>query len=282
VGRLIVEILEEQIRNAEKQSEAVEGVGISVPGIYYPDTGTVWAPNIEGWEAYPLLNQIKSDVRFKDRSVRIENDRACYILGECWRGTAQGCRDAIFIAVGTGIGAGILIDGSVLHGHHDIAGAIGWMALERPFHSKFKSCGNFEYHASGAGLVRYTRELLDNNPHYKGILSKETERTLTAPDIFDAYNKHDTIAVQVIENAITLWGMAAANMVSIFNPEIIILGGGIFGPAAQFLDRITEEMHQWAQPISAGKVKLVLSRLGGDAGLYGAAYLGLNKKNSFT
>jgi glucokinase len=73
------------------------------------------------------------------------------MLGEQWQGNANGCKDAIFIAVGTGIGAGILVDGKVLRGSNDIAGAIGWMALPKPFHNKYISAGCFEYYASGAG-----------------------------------------------------------------------------------------------------------------------------------
>jgi glucokinase len=79
----------------------------------------------------------------------------------------------------------------------------------------------------------------------------------------------------VIAESIEFWGMATANLVSLFNPEKIIFGGGVFGPALRFLDAITAEARKWAQPISINKVKLEGSRLGSDAGLYGAAYLAL-------
>ena len=83
------------------------------------------------------------------------------------------------------------------------------------------------------------------------------------------------VARQVLENCIAYWGMAVANLVSLFNPEKIIFGGGVFGPAAQFLNRIKEEALQWAQPISVKQVTLEVSSLGGDAGLIGAAQLAL-------
>jgi glucokinase len=72
-------------------------------------------------------------------------------------------KDAIFLAVGTGIGAGIMIDEKVLRGSHDIAGAIGWLALNRPYREEYKSCGDFEYNASGEGLAKVTRDYLEDS-----------------------------------------------------------------------------------------------------------------------
>ena len=119
-----------QFINSDNQF--ISSIGISVPGIYRIKTGTVWAPNIPGWDDYPLLSEVKKVS--KDVPVIIDSDRACYILGETWQGNAKKCKDAIFLAVGTGVGAGIMIDGKILRGSNDIAGAIGWMALSRPFH----------------------------------------------------------------------------------------------------------------------------------------------------
>ena len=142
VGRLIAEKTKYLLESAENQVDKIKSIGISVPGISYSDTGTVWAPNIPGWNDYPLLQEIKNVAG--DIPVTIDSDRACYILGEFWQGNARGCRDAVFLSVGTGIGAGILVNGEVLRGSNDIAGAIGWMALNRPFNDKYISCGCFE------------------------------------------------------------------------------------------------------------------------------------------
>src|SRR4029078_2861062 len=105
-----------------------------------------------------------------------------YILGERWEGAAQGCSDAIFLAVGTGIGAGILIDGKVFRGAHDIAGSVGWMALERSYQDKFAACGNFETYASGDGIPKLTREILAEATAYAGVLRDKPAEHLLAYD----------------------------------------------------------------------------------------------------
>lgn len=275
VGSLIINNLNQLLEYAAQENLDIIGIGVSVPGIYYPATGKVWAPNITGWDDYPLLAELVNMPELSGKNVKIDSDRACYILGETWQGSAKGNKNAIFLAIGTGIGAGILIDGKILRGHGDIAGAIGWMGLDRPFNEKYQSCGGFEYYASGDGLARYARELILKNPDYGGELLKGPDYLITSHDVFEAYQSNDLIATEVINNAISLWGMAAANLVSIFNPEKIIFGGGVFGPASKFLEQIKEEAYKWAQPISIKQVEIVVSTIGDEAGLIGAARLAL-------
>lgn len=271
VGELISGKIKDLIKSSEAQGDEINSIGVSVPGISNIKTGTVWAPNIPGWENYPLLQEIKNVAG--DIPVYIDSDRACYILGEFWKGNAQGCRDAVFLSVGTGIGAGIMVNGEVLRGSHDIAGAIGWMALNKPFHDKYISCGCFEYHASGEGIVRIARETLSLNDKYTGNLGNKLTAELTSYDVFNAYDNGDVIALRVLEQCIEYWGMAVANIISLFNPEKIILGGGIFGPARKFIPEIRKEAEKWAQPVSVTQVVIEESALSGDAGVYGAGYL---------
>lgn len=266
-GSLIVQ----QVLGVLETHKNIGGIGVAIPGIYTKNEGTVWAPNIPGWEAYPLLTEIQQAVG--DIPVTIDSDRACYIAGEVGFGNAKGCSDAIFVAVGTGIGAGIITDGKILRGANDIAGAIGWMALENSFKDKYIFCGCFEHQASGEGIGKVAREKLEERKKYNGLLRNKPFNEINAHDVFGAFEKGDEIAREVLENCIKYWGMALANLISIFNPEKIILGGGIFGPANQFLHDIIDETKKWAQPISMQKVKIETSALGGDAGLYGAAYL---------
>ncbi|HEY1025931.1 MAG TPA: ROK family protein [Sphingobacteriaceae bacterium] len=274
-GETVGELIKEQVkRYLTSEGRALAAIGICVPGIYRSKTGTVWAPNIPGWDDYPLLEEIQKVAG--DVPVWIDSDRACYILGELWKGNARGCRDAVYMAVGTGIGAGILINGTVLRGADDIAGAIGWMALNKPFKTKYIPCGCFEYYASGKGMARLAGEIMEALPGYNGTLSQIGAKELTAHHIFSAYEQHDEVAIMVIKESIVFWGMAIANLISIFNPEKIILGGGIFGPAARFIPEIREEAKKWAQPVSVTKVILEQSEMGGDAAVFGAAYLALS------
>jgi glucokinase len=275
VGSLITAVIQKLIAAAKRQKIKLKGIGVSVPGIYYARSGRVWAPNIGGWDDYPLQEEIKSLPEVISMKVRIDSDRACYILGETWLGSAQGCSNAIFIAIGTGIGAGILIDGTILRGHSDIAGAIGWMALDQTFQEKFASCGHFEYYASGEGIVRKARELLAVKLDYTGILRNKDPEAITTHDVFSAFDQQDPLAEETLSFAIKFWGTAAANLVSTFNPEKIIFGGGVFGPAGRFISAINDEARLWAQPISVQQVVFEISALGGDAGLIGAGRLAM-------
>jgi glucokinase len=278
-GRDVTTLLVEQYETMLSQALAYHvvppsAVGVVVPGIYRAKRGTVWAPNIPGWDDYPLRDELQRAVGSGTRVV-IDSDRAAYIVGETWQGAARGARDAIFLAVGTGIGAGILVDGRVLRGHGDIAGAIGWMALDRPHLDRYVTCGCFEGNASGPGLVSVARERIDTAPPDAGLLREADPNAMSTTHVFAAADSGDAVAIGVIDNAIDLWGMAAANLVSLFNPETIVFGGGVFGPAVRYLDRIRAEAARWAQPIAMRQVRFVASTLGGDAGLYGAARLAL-------
>lgn len=276
-GKLVTGLIRDMMSEASDRWTKVYSVGISVPGISNMTTGTVWAPNIPGWNDYPLLSEVREAVG--EIPVVIDSDRACHILGEVWKGNARGCSDAVFLAVGTGIGAGIIANGEVLRGNNDIAGAIGWMALNRPYNEKYKSCGCFEYHASGEGLVKVARELIRGDNHESSEPEKNSSGRYTARDIFAAYESGDPVASEVIRQAIEYWGMAVANIVSLFNPEKIILGGGIFGPAVKFITEIKNEALKWAQPVSITKVSIEVSALGDDAAVYGAGCLALRNLN---
>lgn len=275
VGKEIGHILQELLSVARNQNVQVSSIGVAVPGIYHNLTGTVWAPNIPQWEDYPLLEEINSLVEDQGINVFIDSDRSCYILGEVWKGAASGCRDAIFLAVGTGIGAGILVDGRVLRGSHGVAGSIGWLAVTHPFLPEYTTYGCFEYHASGDGMARMANQILAENTQKMNVPGKGNLDQVATPDIFAAYERQDPVAVKVVHLSIEFWGKSVANLVSLFDPQVIVFGGGVFGPAVSLLNDIHQEAQKWAQPISFKKVQLKASQLGGDAGLYGAGYLAL-------
>ncbi len=270
VGDMVVKVINSLIENS---TEKVEAIGVCVPGIVFSKTDIVWAPNIPGWDKYPLKAKIENAISDKDIRVCIESDRTCYILGEVWKGAAKGCENAIYVAVGTGIGAGILIDGHVLHGANDIVGATGWMALQYPYVEEYIPTGCFEYYASGNGIATQAHRALRCARHYNGVLAEKPIDDVTSHDVFDAYTKGDHIAAKVLDKAIEMWGMGAANLVSLFNPEKVIFGGGVFGPAGMFIRRIYDEACKWGQPISMESVEFCVSEIQGEAAIYGSAYL---------
>lgn len=255
----------------------IEAIGICVPGIAHKATGTVWAPNIAGWDDYPLYHEVEKAA--PGIPLIIEGDRGCYILGENWKGAAIGCTDAIFLAVGTGIGAGILCDGRIINGAHDISGAVGWMGLSWPYQEAYRACGDFEYHASGPGIANMAKIYIAQNPTYIGELRNPDSAAITAHDVFTAFDNNDPVAQKVMDTCIQYWGMAVANLISIFNPQKIIFGGGIFGPAIRFIPDIRNEARKWAQPIAIQHVTFETSMLGYHAGLYGAGHMALQLIN---
>jgi glucokinase len=271
VGQLIGSVVSKRMAGQHRP----QSIGVSVPGLYRSEEGSVWAPNIPGWDDYPLLQELRAVSGTSP--VAIDSDRACCILGERWQGNAKGCKDAIYLSVGTGIGAGILVNGTILRGSHDIAGAIGWMALQKPYQTKYTPCGCFEYYASGEGIARLAREVLSAEPAYTGELKLIPLEKITAHQVFESYEAGDQVAAVVIRECVEFWGMAVANMISIFNPEKIIFGGGVFGPAVKLIPQITEQAARWAQPISATQATIEESKLSGNAAIFGAGFLALTQ-----
>ena len=162
----------------------LEALGASVPGI------AITRPERRGRRTSPG----GSGIHCATCSLRSRRPRARWswrataqssIFGEVSR-AAQGCRHAIFMAVGTGIGAGIMVDGAILQGAHDIAGAIGWMGLDRPYREVYRRCGGFESHASGADMRGVTLELLEEEPRIRDPSATAPAR-ITAHEVFAAY-----------------------------------------------------------------------------------------------
>lgn len=279
VGKLAAEILTKQLLIARQNLIPVESVGVCIPGIVNSQTNRVWAPNIPGWENYPLKEVLATCLKGENTEIYLDSDRNCYMYGEMWQGNARDVHSAVFMAVGTGIGAGIIMDGRVLHGANDIIGAVGWTALQPPYTADYDACGCFESYASGNGIGARAQEAVRADKTYKGKLRQKPISRLTAHDVFSAYDEGDPIAASVLHKAIEMWGMASANIVSLLNPQRIIWGGGVFGPATVFIDKIYEEAKKWAQPISIKQVEFIASGLYGNAGLIGAAYMAMKNKN---
>jgi glucokinase len=280
----------DKIEALAKAARAVGGrlaaVGISVPGIAYSGSGNVWAPNIPGWDQYPLLDKIKEKLEWghvpeAHVPIVLESDRSAYVAGESWRGAAAGARDAVFLAVGTGIGAGIISGGRIIHGHEDIAGAVGWFGLNPAFKPEYASMGCFEAEASGNSVARKARELLERGrTSSMTVLAGGRIEGVTAEVVAEAARKKDPLALEVVAETVTYLAMGIANIVSILNPEVVVVGGGLFQAADVFLDPVRREFKRWAQPLAARTVRIELSALGEDAGLYGCGKLAWDRLGS--
>jgi glucokinase len=249
--------------------------GVSVPGIVTSETGRVWAPNIPGWDRFPLLERLEREDDAPDLpDVLLVSDRSAYVTGEAWRGAAAGATDAVFLAVGTGIGAGLLSGGRLIVGREDIAGAVGWFGLNPDFKPAYAAMGCFEAEASGSSVGRKARDLLAaGRPSLLRELAGGRLEDITAETVAEAARRKDPLALEVVAEAVRYIGMGVANIVSLLNPEVVILGGGLFQAADVFLGPVRAEFRRWAQPLAAETVRLELSALGEDAGIYGSGKL---------
>jgi glucokinase len=255
-------------------------VGVSVPGIVYSESGCVWAPNIPGWDRYPLRERLEREAAaWPGRSgtpfpLILESDRSAYVTGEAWRGAAAGASDAVFLAVGTGIGAGILVGGRLVHGHEDIAGAVGWFGLAPEFKPVYADMGCFEAEASGNSVGRKARELIGaGRPSLMLELAGGRMENVTAETVVAAARRKDPLALEVVADCARYLAMGVANIVSMLNPGVVVLGGGLFQAADIFLEPVRREFRKWAQPMAAENVRIEISALGEDAGLYGCGKL---------
>ncbi|MDH4258579.1 MAG: ROK family protein [Candidatus Aminicenantes bacterium] len=268
--RQVIEIIKGLEGSARSENGTILSVGIVIPGIVFQQRKTVWAPNIPGWEHFPLQKMIQEETRLP---LVFDSDRSAYVLGEQWCGIARDMKDVVFLAVGTGIGAGIIVDGRLCRGSEDIAGAVGWFALDPQFKREYSLMGCFEAEASGNSVARKAIQHLKSGE--SSILNKVRGNIeqITAQDVFEAAQKKDPLSEKIIRATIEYLGMGIANIVSILNPQIVVLGGGLFQSARRLLNPVRKEVEKWAQPLSAQKVRIELTHLGEDAGLYGAGKL---------
>ncbi len=243
--------------------------GFCVPGVVKPANGLVWAPNIKGWKNIQLMKRLKKAI---SSPVSVVSDRTAYVLGEAWKGAAKGKRNVIYLAVGTGIGAGIMAEGLVIHGEGDIGGAVGWMALNRQFKRGYQRVGCFEWEASGGALARKAHILIKSHPEL--FISSGKNRRLDQSEVeivCQAARRGQSEAIKLVEEIQDYLAMGVANLISVFNPQVVVLGGGLFQSPDLFFEPLQKKIRLWAQPLAVRSVKLVLSSLGQEAALYGCA-----------
>jgi len=249
----------------------VAAVGVAVPGLVRRD-GNVWAPNLPGWKKMALAGRLKSALGV---AIVVESDRNAAALGEAWCGVARGKSDAIVLMLGTGIGAGILSGGRLVRGAHELSGCAGWMVVTDEPARKGQRVGQLESLAAGPAIARAAKRELARG---KGGLLKEIPADrIDAYKVAEAARHGDTVGIEVYLEAGRLLGYGVANLVSLFDPEIVVIGGGLAGACDLFLDALRKGMKERAQPIAGKKVKVTVSRLGGDANLLGVAWAAMGR-----
>jgi glucokinase len=268
----IVNILQNLINSGNKNLDRALGLGIGIPAVLENNSDRViWAPNIKGWRNIDLKSALEGRLEIP---VFIEYDGHTAVLGEYWRGAGQNYHSVALLIIGTGIGGGFIMDGKLLRGQDRLAGAAGWFALttEPDMEDRLgQSVGQWESLCAGPGIVHRAMKALSTNQESSlEPLSKKGK--LTARTVFDHARSGDNLALQIVHDTAGILGLGVANVISLINPEIVILGGSIGRQTDLLLPRIQEVVLRWAQPASARSVRIVPAGLGSDAGLFGAAY----------
>jgi glucokinase len=230
----------------------ISRVGVVVPGIV-TTSGFVWAPNLWGDADVPLSRELNCSL---PAPLVMDSDRAGYVLGEQWLGASKGLNDVVFVAVGTGIGAGIISGGRLIRGFGGMAGAVGWMALTPQFEDAYGAIGCWEAKSAGPAVARRA-----GHPSARSVAA--------------AARAGDASCSLAIDESAAYIGMGVANLISIFNPQMVVLGGGLLRAGDLLLDPIRREVSRWALPRAAAQARIELSQLGERAGLLGAARLAL-------
>ncbi len=269
--RQIIDIIQGLEKLARARNGQVRAIGICIPGVVLEKRGLVWAPNIPGWDNFPLRRFLEKKIRLP---LVLDSDRSAYVLGEQWMGAARGKRDVVYLAVGTGIGAGILAGGHLIRGSDDIAGAVGWFALNKEFREEYATMGCFEAEAAGNALGRKAQQMVrEGKPTFMKNMVKGRVEKITAKVVVQAARAGDRMARKLIAEVGSYLGRGIANIVSILNPEMVILGGGLFQAGDLLLKPARKEFKKWVQPLAGRRVRLVLSALGEKAALYGVGRL---------
>jgi glucokinase len=253
----------------------VMALGVAVPGLVRRD-GTVWAPNLRGWKKMPLAERLRVQLGVP---VVVESDRNAAVLGETWRGQARGKSDVIVLMIGTGIGAGILSGGRLLRGAHELSGCAGWMAVREEHGEPARRFGQLESLASGPGIARAAQKALDRG--LESLLSVIPAEMRDAYEVAEAARRGDMVSIEVFLEAGKWLGCGVANLVSLFDPEIVVIGGGLAKASDVYLDALRKSMKERAQPIAARKVRVQVSALGNDSNLLGAARVAWEKVGRF-
>lgn len=252
--------------------DQIEAVGIGSPGPLNPNSGVVYEmPNLSGWHDVPLADRVALELGLR---VFLNNDANVAALGEYRFGAGRGTKDMIYITVSTGIGGGIIVDGRLLQGARGLAAEIGHHTVEA--HGVRCKCGNvgcLEAYASGTAIARMATEAVSSGS--ESLLAGMD--AITAKDVAEAARKGDRLSLEVMHTAGFYLGVGIVNLLHIFNPSRIILGGSVTKSFDLFRDAMWNTIRERAWAPYLEGFDIVLAELGDDVGLMGAMALVLEK-----
>jgi len=255
---------------AEARRKDIVGAGIGSPGPLNTKTGVViLTPNL-GWVNMPLRDRIADALKLP---AALDNDANCAIFGEWWRGAARGVKHVVGLTIGTGVGGGIVLGGEIYHGASDVAGEIGHMTIEA--NGRRCKCGNdgcLEAYASGPAIAARAVEGIESGaetalPQYvAGDLSR-----ITAQVVYEAAHDGDAYALETVRDTAKLLGAGVANIVNIFNPEVVVICGGVTLAGEKLFGPLRSEVQRRAFKPAWEVCRILPGTLTGTAGVYGAA-----------
>ncbi len=265
----LIELIERLLEAPRPPTQPILGIGVGAPGItFVPDGVVIWAPSL-GWRDLPLQDTL---TRRFGLPVSVDNDANLAALGEWGFGADSGAHSLVSITFGTGIGAGVVIDGAVYRGHHQAAAEIGYMLPGVQFLRKhYDQFGALETEASGHGIVQRAYNVLQQ----AGV--PIPAEGLNTEYIFASARQGESWAQQVVNDTVDYLSLAIANISAVLDPEVIVLGGGVAASADLFIDPILERL-DGATPYTP---RLVASTLGRHATVMGTIMQVMNATDEY-
>ena len=245
------------------------GVGLGAPGPLDRARGlVVVAPNL-GWHDYPLRDNVAGRTGLP---ATLDNDANCATMGEWWLGAGRGTRTMVGLTIGTGIGGGLIIDGELFHGATDVAGEVGHMTIETQ--GRRCACGNYgclEAYASGTAIAARAREALafDGASVLRTLVDGDLAN-ITAQIVFTAAAHGDAVALEVVRETARFLGAGVANLLNVFNPELVVLAGGVTAAGENLFAPLRAEARRRAFKPAWEATRIVPGELTGAAGVIGA------------
>ncbi len=262
------------LQRSELQKEQIVGICLGVPGVIDKTTNTIIScPNLTTWEKLPLDSWVEERLGIP---TFLEKDANQAALGEHWLGAGRDADYLVCLTLGTGIGAGIILNGQLYRGWGGGAGEIGHMILDKD--GPLCCCGNrgcWESFASGRAITaKATAAVKQLEEGAESLMVELAGGDAISPEIvFKAARLGDKLAQRIVNEVVEYLGVGVTNIVNIFNPEMIIIGGGIAQAGAQVLAPIRQIVRQRARAFLSETVRIVPAELGESAGMIGGAYL---------